>query len=285
MSRTARSLAAGSAIAVALGIALPAIAATAPSVTTGPVTAVAPTTATVSGTVNPNGTATTWHVEYGTSTSYGSTSPSTSAGAGTAATSVSANLGGLAAGTTYHYRFVAVSTAGTSRGADGILQTSSTPAAATGSATSVSSTSATLNGTVNPNGRTTTWYFEYGTSTSYGTKTAAKDAGAGTAAVAVSAAVTGLKTGRLYHVRLVASSDAGTSRGADQTFLPSAVPTVVTKPASTIRDSTVQLNGTVNPNGLATTTYFEYGPSASYGNRPPRSRPARARTRRMSRPA
>ena len=87
--------------------------------------------------------------------------------------------------------------------------------------------------------------------TSYGTKTPAKSAGAGTSATAVSAPVTGLTTGRLYHFRLVATSDAGTNRGADQTFVPTAVPAVVTKPASSIRDTTAQLNGTVNPNGLS----------------------------------
>ena len=265
MSRIVHSLVASGLIALAA--AASALAATAPSVTTGPVTAVGPTTATVSGTVNPNGTATTWYVEYGTSTSYGSKTSSTSAGAGTTSPSVTANLGGLTAGTTYHYRLVAVSTAGTSHGSDGILQTSSTPSAATGGASSVTSTSATLNGTVNPNGRSTTWYFEYGTSTSYGTKTPAKSAGAGTSASAVSAPVTGLTTGRLYHFRLVATSDAGTNRGADQTFVPTAVPAVVTKPASSIRDTTAQLNGTVNPNGLTTTTIFEYGTSTAYGTK------------------
>jgi hypothetical protein len=252
---------------IALAAAAAAPAATAPSVTTGPVTAVGPTTATVSGTVNPNGTATTWYVEYATSTNYGSKTSSASAGAGTTSTGVTANLGGLTAGTTYHYRFVAVSTAGTSHGSDGILQTSSTPVPVTGGASSITSTSALLNGTVNPNGRLTTWYFEYGTSTSYGTKTPAKSAGAGTSATAVSTPVAGLRTGRVYHFRLVATSDAGTNRGGDQTFVPSAVPAVVTKPASSLRDTTAQLNGTVNPNGLATSTFFEYGTSASYGTK------------------
>ena len=48
-----------------------AAAAATPSAITGPVTSVGPTTATATGTVNPNGQATTWYVEYGTSTSYG----------------------------------------------------------------------------------------------------------------------------------------------------------------------------------------------------------------------
>ena len=61
--------------------------------------------------------------------------------------------------------------------------------------------------------------------------------------------MTGLTSGRTYHFRLVATSDAGTSRGADQTFLASAPPTATTKAASSVRDSTATLNASVNPNG------------------------------------
>src|SRR6266545_4680721 len=221
-----------------------AAAASAPSATTGPVTAVGPTTATVSGSVNPNGTATTWYVEYGTSTSYGSKTSSAGAGSGTSSISVSATLTGLKVGTSYHYRVVATNTAGTARGADGVLGTSSAPQAVTGSASSVTPTSATLNGTVNPGGRATNWYFEYGTSTSYGTRTATKDAGSGTSTVTVSAPVTGLATGRTYHF-----------------------PTVTTKAASSVKDSSATLNASVNPNGQSTTVYFDYGTSTSYGTK------------------
>ena len=90
--------------------------AAAPTAITGPVTAVGAATATVTGTVNPGGVSTTWYVEYGTTTSYGSKTTSASAGSGTANAAVSAPLAGLAQGTTYHYRVVATSTAGTSRG-------------------------------------------------------------------------------------------------------------------------------------------------------------------------
>src|SRR5207237_9024105 len=173
----------------------------------------------------------------------------------------------LTPGTSYHYRVVATSSAGTSRGADGLLTTSAAPQASTGAAGSVTPTSATLTGTVNPSGRATTWFFEYGTSTSYGSKTPAKDAGSGTSPLAVSAQVTGLTTGRVYHFRLVATSDAGTSRGSDATFTTAVAPTVTTKSASSVRDSTATLSGTVNPNGQATTAYFEYGTSASYGTK------------------
>jgi hypothetical protein len=241
--------------------------ATAPTASTGPVTAVGPTTATVSGSVNPNGTATTSYVEYGTSTTYGLKTGAASAGSGTSSVAISPTLTGLTPGTSYHYRVVATSTAGVAHGADGLLTTSSAPQAVTGGASGVTPTSATLNGTVNPSSRATTWLFEYGTSTSYGKKTATKDAGSGTSPVTVSAQVTGLTSGRTYHFRLVATSDAGTSHGADQTFLASAPPTVTTKPASSVKDSSATLNASVNPNGQATSVLFEYGPSTSYGSK------------------
>ena len=242
-------------------------AAAAPSATTGPVTAIGPTTATISGTVNPNGTSTTARFEYGTSTGYGSQTQSASVGSGTTGVTISASLSGLKPGTTYHYRVIATNTSGTATGADGILTTSSAPQAVTGNASSITATSATLNGTVNPSSRDTTWYFEYGTSTSYGTKTTAKDAGSGTSNVSVSASITGLKSGTTYHFRLVATSDAGTARGSDQTFVPVASPTVTTRSASSIRDTTATLNGSVNPLGQPTNAYFEYGTSTSYGTR------------------
>ena len=95
------------AVALAALVAAGASAATAPTAITGPVTAVGATTATLSGTVNPNGDATSWHFDYGTTTSYGSSTSSTNAGSGTANTTVTANITGLTPGTTYHYRLVA----------------------------------------------------------------------------------------------------------------------------------------------------------------------------------
>jgi hypothetical protein len=241
----------------------------APTAITGPVSAVGPTSATASGTVNPNGQSTTWYFEYGTSTSYGKKTSSKSAGSGTTNVQVSGTLTGLTPGTTYHYRLVATSSGGTTRGADGIFTTSSAPVAVTGSPTGVTVTSATLNGTVDPNGRATTSYFEYGTSTSYGSKTPLKSAGSGTTATSVSAPVSSLTPGRLYHYRLVATSDAGLSRGADRTFSTAGRPTAVTGPASSLTPSSAMLNGKVTANGLATTWYFEYGTRASYGAKTP----------------
>jgi hypothetical protein len=239
----------------------------APAAITGPVSAVGATSATASGTVNPNGRSTSWYFEYGTTTSYGRRTSSRSAGSGNANVQVSGSLTGLAPGATYHYRLVATNGDGTARGADGIFTTPFAPGAVTGSATSVTVSSATLNGTVDPNGRATSWYFEYGTSTNYGSRTPATSAGSGTTARSVAAAVSNLRPGRLYHYQLVATSDAGTSRGADRTFSTFGPPTTVTRPASSLTHSSARLNGRVTANGLATTWYFEYGTSTRYGAR------------------
>jgi hypothetical protein len=241
--------------------------AAAPVAVTGPVSSLGATSATVTGTVNPGGVATTWYVEYGTSTAYGSKTASSGAGSGTTNVPVSATLSGLAQGTTYHYRVVATSTAGTSRGADGVFTTLAAPGVVTGSATSISASSATLNGSVDPNGRATTWWFEYGTSTSYGSKTATKSAGSGTVAANVSAPISGLTAGRTYHFRLVATSDAGTTHGGDATFATSGAPSVTTEDATSIAPTSARLNGTVTPNGLSTSWYFQYGTSTGYGSK------------------
>jgi phosphodiesterase/alkaline phosphatase D-like protein len=244
-----------------------AAAASAPAAVTGPVTASGSTSATVGGTVNPNGQATTWLVQYGKTTSYGSQTGAFNAGAGTTNTAVSTTLNGLAPGTTYHYRFVATNATGTTQGADAVLTTSGAPApdAVTGGAGGISSTTAILTGSVNPNGRPTTAFFEYGTSTSYGSRTASQNGGAGTSATNVSAQVTGLRAGQTYHFRLVAASDGGTSHGTDQRFTAGSAPSVSTASASSVSTTGARLNGRVNPNGHGTTWQFEYGTSASYG--------------------
>jgi len=90
------------------------------------------------------------------------------------------------------------------------------PAATTEPASAVSETGATLHGTVNPNGAATTYYFEYGPTTSYGTSSGGS-AGSARGNVFVSRAITGLAPGT-YHFRVVASSWAGTTYGADRTF-------------------------------------------------------------------
>jgi hypothetical protein len=92
------------------------------------------------------------------------------------------------------------------------------PFAVTKPATSIGATSATLAGTVNPQGTDTHYSFQYGTSTAYGHTTASADAGSGRSTVATSAPVSGLTTTTTYHYREVAVSYAGTKYGLDMTF-------------------------------------------------------------------
>jgi hypothetical protein len=265
-SRRRSAAAAASVLAAALFAG--AAAAASPTATTGPTTAVGSTTATVTGTVDAAGQSTTWHVEYGTSTAYGSKTASTAV-SGTGAASVSANLAGLEPGATYHYRVVATSGAVTSRGGDAVFTTLVPPAATTAHASSISASTATLNGTVDANGRATTYFFEYGTSTSYGTRTTARSAGTSTSAQPASTGVSGLRAGRTYHFRVVATSDAGTSTGKDVSFRTSSVPAAVTAAATSLAPTSAVLHGTVTPNGLSTRWWFEYGTSTGYGARTP----------------
>ena len=88
----------------------------------------------------------------------------------------------------------------------------------TGAAANVGSTTATVGGTVDPRGRSTSWWFEYGASASYGAKTASKSAGSKAGPQNVAANLAGLKNGITYHYRLVATSDGGTTYGSDLTF-------------------------------------------------------------------
>ncbi|UCF93936.1 MAG: DUF4214 domain-containing protein [Desulfobacterales bacterium] len=89
------------------------------------------------------------------------------------------------------------------------------PQALTGSATGISSTSATVHGTVNPDGESTTYYFEYGTTAGYGLQTTGQSVAVDSE---VSAAIAGLSPETTYHYRIVATNSYGTARGADKTF-------------------------------------------------------------------
>jgi hypothetical protein len=91
------------------------------------------------------------------------------------------------------------------------------PAVITGAASSLTATSATLNGTVNPNGVPTIAYFEYGATSAYGHVTPIAAMGDGIVPLSLAAPVTGLSPGT-YHFRIVGTSSSGTTEGADQTF-------------------------------------------------------------------
>jgi hypothetical protein len=85
-------------------------------------------------------------------------------------------------------------------------------------AQNVAATTAVLRAYVDPNGRPTTYVFEYGTTTSYGSQTTQASAGASDDWKLVTMAATGLEPSTTYHFRAVATNSEGTTYGADRTF-------------------------------------------------------------------
>jgi hypothetical protein len=96
--------------------------------------------------------------------------------------------------------------------------TAGKPSAATQGARAVSINGALVNGTINANGDPTSYSFQYGTTTEYGSSTRSSSLGSGNSGRAVSASLSGLTPGTTYHYRVIATNAQGTAVGADQTF-------------------------------------------------------------------
>ena len=134
------------------------------------------------------------------------------------------------------------------------------PAVETLAASSIVEKGATLNGKVNPNGAETKAYFEYGTSTSYGSKTAEVGVGSGAVTLEHSQAISGLSANTLYHYRIVASNSSGSSQGLDKTFTTAGPPSISSTSATPESSGeAATLKASVDPNGQSTTYQFEYG--------------------------
>jgi hypothetical protein len=169
-------------------------------------------------------------------------------------------LVGLAAAT--------VATAGVALAATADLAlAAASPAVTTGSTSSIKTTSAVLHGTVNPNGASTTYHFEWGLTNAYGTVGAAHSAGSGTAAVSVQFTAPGLTPGTPYHYRLVAQNRFGTTFGADRHFTTGGnpPPDVLTGGTAQVGATSAILTGEVNPHGQQTSFWFQYGLGPAYG--------------------
>jgi len=118
----------------------------------------------------------------------------------------------------------------------------------------ITSTGATLNGTVNPGDANTTVTFEYGHDTNYGTTGTMVTANqspvsSGAGDTPVSAAVTGLTPGTLYYFRIVATNSEGTTYSGDQTFTVNEIDTTTSVSSSTnpsTYGNTVTFTATVN---------------------------------------
>jgi hypothetical protein len=121
----------------------------------------------------------------------------------------------------------------------------SAPAVTTGAATAITTSGATVSGSVNPNGSDTKYQFQYGTTTSYGNATTLTDAGTGTSSSNVSATLSGLAPGTTYHYRLVATNAAHTTNGSDATFktAPTPPPPPPPPPPTKLKVGHIKING------------------------------------------
>lgn len=146
------------------------------------------------------------------------------------------------------------------------------PTVTTGGTSGANAESATLEGTVNPEGTHTAYHFEYGTEATYGAFSPEEEAGAGSTDVPASFLVEGLQPNTTYHYRLTAANSLGSSAGQDATFTTSSAPPTVdgqAPSASAITATTATLHGTINPRNSATTYHFNYGTSTAYTSSAP----------------
>jgi phosphodiesterase/alkaline phosphatase D-like protein len=191
-----------------------------PSAVTKDVTSLSWITARLNGTVNPMGSPTLFYWEYGTTTTYGKKTSSWSVGSGMSDSNVYADIGNLLPNTTYHFRFVAGNSAGTTLGSDLTFTTTvPAPSVKTGPAVQVTAHSARLTGTVNPNGSKTNCSFQYGITPNHELAGIGLPlVGNGTSNVAVKLDLGNLHVNAAYHYVLLCSNSSGQAYGSDMVF-------------------------------------------------------------------
>jgi hypothetical protein len=156
--------------------------------------------------------------------------------------------------------------------ADRIDSFGPTLAAVTGSNSDVLATTATVSGTVNPEGSAVSeCKFEYGPSTEYGQSVPCKESvGAGTAQVSVEADLEHLQGGTTYHYRVEAKNAKASVAGEDGTFTTFPLPILANAEAVNVTASSAMLQATLDPAGLPVTACdFEYGTSTAYAHSVP----------------
>jgi hypothetical protein len=148
----------------------------------------------------------------------------------------------------------------------GVAVAASSPTLKVTGATAVTTSSAVVNATINPNGAKTSYHFSYGPTSALGTDSPEKTLAAGTKTESVSYSLTGLQSGTTYYYDLQAESSAGTVTTKTITFKtagPSPAQTT-TGGAEVLSSSSATVTGVVNPEDANTTYYFEIGTSTDY---------------------
>lgn len=229
----------------------------APTCSTQSATNIFATGATLNGTVSANYVSATVTFEYGTTTSYGSTvtasqSPVTG---DTTHTNVSADIAGLTGGATYYFRVKAENSLGVDYGLGLEFFTTQVPTVSTFGVTNLTSTAATLYGTINANSFSSVVTIEYGTTTSYGQEVTPEQSPlTGNTNTDIVVTLTGLTCGTTYHFRVKAENSIGTSYSDDKTFSLAQIPALITNSVSGITATTAVSGGNIISDGCASIT-------------------------------
>jgi WD40 repeat protein len=239
-----------------------------PTLTTAPASEIGGSKATLNGFVDPEGlTVNECKFEYGAEGEsggfgYDQAVPCSSApGSGSGDVAVSAEVSGLTPNTTYHYRVVASNSLAEGKGLDEAFTTNPPPVIGSPTVAGLTYNTAELKALIDPKGYETTYRFEYGTTTAYGTNVPVVDAniGSGKGDVPVSAKISGLSPDTVYHWRVVAENVNGEVALPDQTFTTYGPVKVETTGSPMRTTTTALLQARVNPDGAPTTYRFEYG--------------------------
>jgi hypothetical protein len=175
---------------------------------------------------------------------------------------------GLTSGVTYFYCAIVSNGSGTALGTILSFTIPGPPVTVSTTASGITATTATLEGSANPVAASTTGWFRYATTNpgtcndTFGTRaptSGGSTLGMGTTPVDYTRAITGLVPGTTYYYCAIASNVYGTAFGAVLSFsaLP-ATPTVTTNSPSVLTGTTATWSGSANPGGDATTGYFRY---------------------------
>lgn len=148
----------------------------------------------------------------------------------------------------------------------------SAPIVQTGTNAVTSNSTASVTGSVKPNGAATTYWFEYGATTSLGSRSTSQSIGSGFASIPTTGFISGLRASSTYFYRLSAQNKFATVNGeilsfqTNNTAAPKVVaPSARTNTATSIDKNTATINGEINPNGHATNYWFEYGQDNNFG--------------------
>ncbi len=245
--------------------------------TTEPATTIGRNAATLNASFIGTGEDTKYYFQWGkypggyTSSSSGEFEEDAGVTTGSTALSYTIPDGELEPGTTYHFRVRARNGGGTSTAKE--VKFTTLPAVsgvATEAATNVTKESAELHGSFTGDGVDTSYYFEYGASTTYGKATALVDAGTTVGPImADPAQLTELVSGKTYHFRFVAENSYGKTYGEDHTFTTLSKPVVIALSSSNVTANSADLHAVLNDRDQETRYRFEYGPTPSYGSTAP----------------